>query len=203
MKPSLDFTGGHWELRKNPSPWTHVWSRDWNAVCFYGVRVIRWTPHPETVDCIVSLSKKSRLRPNFSPLIVGKIRNKCVWEITTVSPHRECRMCDPHVTWHTLSQWRVALVGGSRGWYMIHVLPRTKTSTIVCGQKLIRSTNRRYTGVFLLYFGPLRTFRNSWRLAVAVSRGFYIGYIGKTNRTLAKAGGRRGWRSRGRWPSGS
>ena len=86
---------------------------------------------------------------------------------------------------------------------MIPEHPRTKTSTFVCGQKLIRSTNRRYTGVFLLYFGPLRTFRNSWQLAVAVSRGFYIGYIGKTNRTLAKAGGRRGWRSSGRRPCGS
>lgn len=86
---------------------------------------------------------------------------------------------------------------------MIQEHPRTKTSTFVCGQKLIRSTNRRYTGVFLLYFGPLRTFRNSWRLAVAVSRGFYIGYIGKTNRTLAKAGGRRGWRSSGRRLCGS
>ena len=59
------------------------------------------------------------------------------------------------------------------------------------------------TGVFLLYFGPLRTFRNSWGLVVAVWQGFYIGYIGKANCTLAKAGGRRGWRSSGRRPTWS
>ena len=57
-------------------------------------------------------------------------------------------------------------------------------------------------GVFTLFW-PLLYTKNSWRLAVAVYRGFYMGYIGKTIRTLPKAGGKRGWRPIGRRPIGS
>ena len=51
---------------------------------FYGPRVIRWTPHPETVNRIVSLTGKVVSVPILSPLIVGKISDKLVWVTTTV-----------------------------------------------------------------------------------------------------------------------
>ena len=74
---------------------------------FYGPRVMRWTLHPETVNRIVSLARKVVSVPILSPLIVRKISDKLVWVTTTVSPHMECKMNDPHVTCHTLSQCRV------------------------------------------------------------------------------------------------
>ena len=152
MKPYLHFSGAHWE--KKSLPRTHMWSRE-----FYGRRVIRWTPHPETVNRIVSLAGKVVSAPTLSPLIVGKISDTLVW-VTTGNVR-----CTIHMSHLVTVSCDSRGIGGDDRWYRDN---GEQKHTHLCVVRSWRDTNRRYTGVFLLYFGPIRTFRNSWRLAVAV-----------------------------------
>ena len=114
-----------------------MWSRE-----FHGRRVIRWTPHPETVNRIVSLAGKVVSAPTLSPLIVGKISDKLVW----VTTHRECKMYNPHVTWDTLSQWHV-FSQEMGGWYMIQEHRRTEHRHL-CVVKSWWGTNRQKKNCF-------------------------------------------------------